>query len=78
MAAKLTIAVPSKGRLKDQAAASVRARRPGLAQDRVTSAAIAARSQGLDGVEVVFLSAAEIVHQLEVGPRASRALPARI
>ena len=32
-----------------------------------TSAAIAARLQGLDGVEVVFLSAAEIVHQLKAG-----------
>ena len=66
MAAKLSIAVPSKGRLKDQAAAMFE------------SAGLALRSKGhergyrgtlenLDGVEVVYTSAAEIVHQLKTG-----------
>ena len=44
MAAKLLIAVPSKGRLKDQAADLFERAGHGLAQARATSAAIAARS----------------------------------
>jgi ATP phosphoribosyltransferase len=66
MATKLLIAVPSKGRLKDQAA------------DLFAKAGMALRSkgherfyrgtlEGVDGVEVVFTSAAEIVHELKSG-----------
>jgi ATP phosphoribosyltransferase len=66
MAAKLTIAVPSKGRLKDQVAELFD--RVGLAlrksgHERGYSGALA----GLDGVEVIYVSAAEIVHQLKSG-----------
>lgn len=66
MATKLTIAVPSKGRLKDQAAdlfehAGMALRKKG--HERGYNGALA----GLDGVEVVFVSAAEIVHQLRTG-----------
>jgi ATP phosphoribosyltransferase len=62
-AAKLSLAVPSKGRLKDQAAelfarAGVALRKVG--HERGYRGAL----QGLDGVEIVFLSSAEIVHQL--------------
>jgi hypothetical protein len=64
--AKLSIAVPSKGRLKDQAAdlferAGLALRKTG--HDRLYRGGI----KGLDGVEVVYLSAAEIVHQLKAG-----------
>jgi ATP phosphoribosyltransferase len=63
---KLSIAVPSKGRLKDQAAdlferAGLALRKTG--HDRLYRGGI----KGLDGVEVVYLSAAEIVHQLKAG-----------
>jgi len=63
---KLSIAVPSKGRLKAQAAdlferAGLALRKPG--NDRLYRRGI----KGLDGVEVVYLSAAEIVHQLKAG-----------
>ncbi len=66
MAAKLTIAVPSKGRLKDQAAELFE--RSGLAlrktgHERGYRGAL----EGLDGVEVIYVSAAEIVHQLKSG-----------
>jgi ATP phosphoribosyltransferase len=66
MAAKLTIAVPSKGRLKDQAADLFE--RSGLAlrktgHERGYRGALA----GFDGVEVIYVSAAEIVHQLKSG-----------
>ena len=66
MAATLTIAVPSKGRLKDAAAslferAGLPLRKTG--HERGYSGVM----QGLGGVEVAFLSAAEIVHQLESG-----------
>ena len=66
MAAKLTIAVPSKGRLKDQVAELFD--RVGLAlrksgHERGYRGALA----GLDGVEVIYVSAAEIVHQLKSG-----------
>lgn len=66
MSPKLVIAVPSKGRLKDQAA------------DLFAKAGIALRTkghergyrgtlEGLDGVEAVYTSAAEIVHELKSG-----------
>jgi ATP phosphoribosyltransferase len=66
MAAKLTIAVPSKGRLKDQVAELFD--RVGLAlrksgHERGYRGALA----GLNGVEVIYVSAAEIVHQLKSG-----------
>jgi ATP phosphoribosyltransferase len=66
MATKLTIAVPSKGRLKDQAAdlferAGMALRNKG--HERGYRGALA----GIDGVEIVFVSAAEIVHQLRSG-----------
>ncbi|MEX2167660.1 MAG: ATP phosphoribosyltransferase [Methyloceanibacter sp.] len=66
MAATLTIAVPSKGRLKDQAAARLEQAGMALRQighERGYRGALA----GLDGVEVVYISAAEIVHQLKTG-----------
>jgi ATP phosphoribosyltransferase len=66
MAAKLTIAVPSKGRLKDQTADVLA--RAGLAlrktgHERLYRGALA----GLDGVAVEFTSAADIVHLLKTG-----------
>jgi ATP phosphoribosyltransferase len=66
MAANLSIAVPSKGRLKDQASelferAGIGLRKSG--HERGYRGALA----GLDGVEVVYLSAAEIVHKLKAG-----------
>lgn len=66
MPAMLSIAVPAKGRLKDAAAELFK--RAGLAlrktgHERGYSGVI----QELDGVEVAFLSAAEIVHQLKAG-----------
>jgi ATP phosphoribosyltransferase len=66
MAEKLSIAVPSKGRLKDQAAemfdrAKLSLRKTG--HERGYRGAL----EGLDGVEVVYVSAAEIVHQLKSG-----------
>jgi ATP phosphoribosyltransferase len=65
-APKLSIAVPSKGRLKDQVAQLFT--RAGLplrmvGHERGYRGALS----GLDGVEIVFLSAAEIVHQLKGG-----------
>ncbi|MGH6801871.1 MAG: ATP phosphoribosyltransferase [Methyloceanibacter sp.] len=66
MAARLFIAVPSKGRLKDAAAdlfarAGIALRKKG--HERFYRGALS----GLDGVEVVYTSAAEIVHQLKTG-----------
>jgi ATP phosphoribosyltransferase len=66
MAAKLAIAVPSKGRLKDQAAemfdrAKLALRKTG--HERGYRGAL----ESLDGVEVIYMSAAEIVHQLKSG-----------
>jgi ATP phosphoribosyltransferase len=66
MTAKLFIAVPSKGRLKDAAAdlfarAGIALRKKG--HERFYRGALS----GLDGVEVVYTSAAEIVHQLKTG-----------
>jgi ATP phosphoribosyltransferase len=66
MAAKLTIAVPSKGRLKDQAAELFeRARLPlrKTGHERGYRGTLA----GVDGAEVIYVSAAEIVHQLKSG-----------
>jgi len=62
----LVIAVPSKGRLKEQAAEMFE--RAGLAL-RVKGHERGYRGQltGLDGVEVEYSSAAEIVHQLKAG-----------
>jgi ATP phosphoribosyltransferase len=65
-ASMLSIAVPAKGRLKDAAAdlferAGLGLRKAG--HERGYRGLIA----GQDGVEVVFLSAAEIVHQLKAG-----------
>jgi ATP phosphoribosyltransferase len=64
--ARLSLAVPSKGRLKDQAAecfanAGLALRKTG--HERGYRGAL----EGLPGVEIVFLSAAEIVHQLKSG-----------
>jgi ATP phosphoribosyltransferase len=66
MATKLLIAVPSKGRLKDAAADLFAC--AGLAlsnkgHERYYRGALS----GLDDVEVVYASAAEIVHQLKTG-----------
>jgi ATP phosphoribosyltransferase len=62
----LSIGVPAKGRLKDAAAALFE--KAGLAL-RKTGHERGYRGviDGLDGVDVVFLSAAEIVHQLRTG-----------
>jgi ATP phosphoribosyltransferase len=65
-ASKLAIAVPAKGRLKDAAAALFEKARLPLRRsgdERGYRGAI----DGLDGAEVVYLSAAEIVHQLKTG-----------
>src|SRR5262245_56896604 len=66
MAAKLTIAVPSKGRLKDQVEnvlgrAGFALRKTG--HERGYRGAL----EGLDGVAVEFTAAAEIVHLLRTG-----------
>jgi len=66
MSGKLSFAIPSKGRLKD-AAAELFAR-GGMAlrktgHDRGYRGAL----EGVDGVEIVFLSAAEIVHYVRSG-----------
>ena len=68
MAAKLLIGIPSKGRLKDAAAdlfarASLALRNKG--HERRYRGAIS----GLDDVEVVYASAAEIVRSAQVGAR---------
>jgi ATP phosphoribosyltransferase len=66
MATKLAIAVPSKGRLKDQAAD--RFARAGLAlQAKGHERGYRGSLAGIDGVEVVYTSAAEIVHELRSG-----------
>ncbi len=66
MAAKLTIAVPAKGRLKDNAAALFE--RAGLTLRKTGhERGYSGVMQGHDGVEVALLSAAEIVPQLQSG-----------
>jgi ATP phosphoribosyltransferase len=66
MAADLIVAVPAKGRLKDNAAALFD--RAGLALRKTGhERGYSGVMQGLDGVEVAFISAAEIVHQLNSG-----------
>ena len=66
MAGKIIIAVPSKGRLKDQAASVFE--RAGIALRQIGhERGYRGALEGLDGVEVVFISAAEIVHQLKTG-----------
>ena len=66
MATKLAIAVPSKGRLKDQTADLFARAGIGL---RVKGHERGYRGtlEGLDGIEVVYTSAAEIVHELKSG-----------
>src|SRR5262249_29710976 len=66
MGAKLTIAVPSKGRLKDQVSDLFERSDLSLLKtghERGYRGAL----KGLDGVEVVYAAAAEIVHQLKSG-----------
>ncbi|HKA47315.1 MAG TPA: ATP phosphoribosyltransferase [Methyloceanibacter sp.] len=66
MAAKLIIAVPSKGRLKKTTGALFE--RAGLALRKTGhERGYSGIMPELDGVEVAFLSAAEIVHQLKAG-----------
>jgi len=66
MAAKLIIAVPSKGRLKETTGALFE--RAGLALRKTGhERGYSGIMPELDGVEVAFLSAAEIVHQLKAG-----------
>ena len=66
MATKLAIAVPSKGRLKDQAADLFA--RSGLAlRSKGHERGYRGTLQGLDGIEVLYTSAAEIVHELKSG-----------
>jgi len=66
MASKLLIAVPSKGRLKDQTAALFE--RAGLAlRNTGHERGYRGTLDGLGGVEVVYTSAAEIVHELKSG-----------
>jgi ATP phosphoribosyltransferase len=63
---KLSIAVPSKGRLKDQAAELFA--RAGLTLHKVGhERRYRGALESLDGVEIVYLSSAEIVHQLKAG-----------
>ena len=62
----LVIAVPSKGRLKEQAAAMFE--RAGLPlRVKGHERGYRGRLEGLDDVEVEYTSAAEIVHQLKAG-----------
>lgn len=64
--AALVIAVPSKGRLKEQAAVMFeRAGMPLLVKGHERG--YRGRFEGLDDVEVEYTSAAEIVHQLKAG-----------
>jgi ATP phosphoribosyltransferase len=65
-APQLSIAVPAKGRLKDAAADLFE--RAGLPLRKVGhERGYRGLIEGQDGVELVFLSAAEIVHQLKAG-----------
>jgi ATP phosphoribosyltransferase len=63
---KLSIGVPSKGRLKDQAAAIFE--KAGIAlRNKDHERGYRATLEGLDGIEVMLTSAAEIVHELKSG-----------
>ena len=66
IAAKLLIAVPSKGRLKDQTAAVFERARLAL-RNTGHERGYRGTLDGLGGVEVVYTSAAEIVHELKSG-----------
>lgn len=66
MAAKLLIGVPSKGRLKD-AAADLFARSGLALRNKGHERRYRGSVSGLDDVEVVYASAAEIVDQLRTG-----------
>jgi len=66
MAVKLLIGVPSKGRLKD-AAADLFARAGLALRNKGHERHYRGGLSGLDDVEVVYASAAEIVHQLKTG-----------
>ena len=66
MATKLLIAVPSKGRLKD-VTADLFARARLALHNKGHERHYRGRLSGLDDVEVVYASAAEIVHQLKTG-----------
>ena len=62
----LTIALPSKGRMKDDAIAVFD--RAGLAISAIgNDRSYRGRGEGLDGVEVAFLSASEIARELGAG-----------
>jgi ATP phosphoribosyltransferase len=66
MSAALTIAIPSKGRLKDAAAETFT--RSGLSLRKVGhERGYHGAIEELTGVDVAYLSAAEIVHQLKTG-----------
>jgi ATP phosphoribosyltransferase len=66
MAAKLLIAMPSKGRLKEQAASLLEQSNMAL-RSKGHERGYRAALEGFDGVEVVLTSAAEIVHELKSG-----------
>ena len=66
MAAKLLIGIPSKGRLKD-AAADLFARSSLALRNKGHERRYRGAISGLDDVEVVYASAAEIVDQLKSG-----------
>ena len=66
MAAKLLIGIPSKGRLKD-AAADLFARSGLALRNKGHERRYRGQLSGLDDVEVVYASAAEIVDQLKTG-----------
>ena len=62
----LTLAIPSKGRLMEQAAAVLQA--AGLSIERSgTERGYRGQLKGIDGIEVAFLSAAEIAQNLREG-----------
>ncbi len=66
MAEPLIVALPSKGRLMEQAAGVLE--KAGLAVERIGAArTYRGLLNGVDGVEVAFLSATEIAHMLREG-----------
>lgn len=66
MATQLAIAIPSKGRLKDQAA-DLFARAGMALRVKGHERGYRGKLEGFDGVEVIYTSAAEIVHELKSG-----------